>query len=101
MGSQITENSVKLAAESVDVVDHICKNFERQNSECKPASDKHSSPSFEEDYKLILNVLEEQEIFVPKTSRQHTTFKFQNSLLQQLHYLDLIKWIKHTTNKLL
>jgi len=58
MGANVTNNNaVKLAAESVDVVDHLCDIFEEVNSTAKVNSDKHSSPSFEKELKLILSVL--------------------------------------------
>ena len=87
--------SVKLAAEAVGVVNNICHLFEKENSNCKSNSDNHSCPSFEKDYQLILNILEEQKVFVSNTTgRQHSTFKKQKWLLEQLCYTDLIKWIK-------
>ena len=101
MGSNITQNSVRMAAESIGVVDHICHNFEMESTEHAANSDRHESPSFDRDYKLILSVLQEEEVFVSKRRRQHTSFKFQNSLLQQPRYTDIVKWIKSTTDTII
>ena len=101
MGSNVSNSSVKLAAEAVGVVNNICHSFEKQNSSCKSNTDSHTCPSFVKDYQLILNVLDEQKVFVPNTTgRQHNTFKNQKRLLEQPCFEDLIKWIKHTTETL-
>ena len=95
MGLNITNSSVKMAAESIDVVDHICQQFERESIECTVDSERHGSPSFEIDYKLILSILNEQEAFVSKNNQhQHTSFKFHCSLLQQPQYVDLVSVLK-------
>lgn len=69
MVSNTANSSVKMAAESIGVVDHICQNFERESLERTRNSDRHGSPSFERDYQLILSVLQEQEVFVSKHKR--------------------------------
>ena len=101
VGSNITDNSVQLAAQSVALIEHICQQFQAVTANNKCPSSKHSSPSFETDYKIILNVLQQQEVFVQKESRQYTTFKFHKSLLQQMSFSNMAKWIKQTTKMLL
>ena len=101
MGSNVTDRSVRLAAESIDVVHHVCNVFVAESSEQKLDSVRHSPPSFEKDFNLILSVLQEQEVFIAKTSRHHNSFKKLTPLFDQLKYDDLLKWIKHTTNALL
>jgi len=101
MGSNVSEKNVKLVAESVNVVNNICCLFETESCSCNSTSTNHSCPSFEKDYKLILNTLEEQKVFVSNTTgRQQNTFKKQQRLLEQPRYADLIKWIKCTTETL-
>ena len=46
MGSNITDNSVKFAAECVQVVNSICIKFEECTSNCASNSNKHSAPLF-------------------------------------------------------
>ena len=99
-GSNITDNSVSLAAESISIVQHVCEQFERETCTSGPSSDKHSYPSFEKDFKLILNVLEDQEVFTENSSRQHHSFNFKNKLVQQVPYTTLVKWIRTTTMSL-
>lgn len=74
MGSNVTDKSVKLAAESVGIVNDICHVFERESTSSKASSNKHSCPSFDKDFKLILNTLEEHKVFIHKSGRQHNTF---------------------------
>ena len=51
--------------------------------------------SFEKDFKLILSVLQEQEVFISKASRHHNSFKKLKPLFDQLKYDKILKWIKH------
>ena len=44
VGSNITDNSVNLAAESIAIVQHVCEQFERETSTSGPSSDKYSYP---------------------------------------------------------
>ena len=63
MDPNINDSSVKLAGEFIGIVHNICKHLEREGSDCKTSSDKHTIPSFQKDYKSILSVLKEQNIF--------------------------------------
>lgn len=101
MGSNVTDNSVKLAAESVDFIDHVWHVFETASSRKKRNSDKHSCPSFDKDLALILSVLLEQDFFTTKEQRHHKTFKNLKDFFTKLKYKPLLKWIKHTTNSLM
>ena len=82
MESNMTESSVKLAAECVQVVDSICSNFEECTSKCAVNSQKHSSPSFQRDFELILQCLKDQQVYTYSDSgtRQHASLKFSNKL---------------------
>lgn len=102
MGSNVTYRSIRLAAKSINVVHHVYNVFIAESSEQKLDSVHHSPPpSFEKNFKLILSVLQEQEVFIAKKSRHHNGFKKLRPLFDQLKYDDLLKWIKHTTNALL
>ena len=67
VGSNITDNSVQLAAQSIAVIEHMCQQFQVVTANNKLPSNKHSSPSFGTDSKMILNVLQQQEVFVQKS----------------------------------
>ena len=93
MGSNITNNSVKLAAECVQVVNSICIKFEECTSDCASNSNKHSAPSFKQDFELIVQCLKNQQVYSLTCHRgwQHSSFKFTNSLLQQVKHNDMVK----------
>ena len=96
MGSNMTESSVRLAAECIQVVDSICSKFEEGTSKCATTSQKHSSPSFQRDFELIVRCLNDQQVYnhTSHGTRQHASFKFANNLLLQYDYKKLISWMK-------
>ena len=63
MGSNVTNSSVALGAKYIGIVDHVCQLVEKQTGLAK-TSDHYSSPSFCNDFNMVLNVLVEQEIFI-------------------------------------
>ena len=77
MGSNITDNFVKLAGESMDFIDHVCHVFEPASSTKKWDSDKHSRLLFDKDLILILSVLQEQDIFTMHKGIQQPEGFFQ------------------------
>ena len=66
IGSNITDNSVQLAAQSVAVIEHTSKQFQVVTANSKPSANTHSSPSFQSNSKAILNVLQQQKVFLPR-----------------------------------
>ena len=96
MGSNMTDNSVKLAAECVQVVDSICSNFEECTSKWAMNSQTHSPSSFQQDFELIVECLKDQQVctYYNSDTRQHASFKFSNNLLTQYEYKNLISWMK-------
>ena len=98
MRSNVTERSVKLAAESIDIVHHVCKVFVAASRNWILAAILSLSLK---GFKLTLRVLHEQEVFISKTLRHHHSFKKLKPLFDQLKYDEILKCIKHTTNALL
>ena len=97
MGSNMTKDSVKLAAECIQVVDSVCSKFEECTSKCALNSQKHTTPSFQRDFTLILQCLQDQQVYTHtgQDTRQHASFKFSNNLLHHYKYKNLILWMKH------
>ena len=54
-------------------------------------SDYHPYPRFGKDFETVLQVLDEEEVFLPISSRNHNTFKFQSSIIHTLSRSDLLK----------
>lgn len=63
MGSNMTESSVKLAAKCIKVVDPIYSYSEECTSKCTLNSQKHSSPTFQRDFELILQCLKDEQAY--------------------------------------
>ena len=62
--------------------------------EVKEVDIHHPHPSFTHDYNLITRVLLDEEVFIPLTGRQHSTFNFKSGLLAAYNYTELLKWLK-------
>ena len=101
MGSNISANSVSLAAKSIDVVNHVCNVFERSTGHT-PDSELHPPPSFKRDCELVVGILSENEVFIFKNNtRLHNAFKLHKNIFHLLNYAGLLQWIKRTTTTLL
>ena len=87
-----------MAAESIDIVHHVCKVFEATSRNWILATILSLCLK---GFKLTLSVLQEQEIFISKTSRHHHSYKKLKPLFDQLNYDEMLKWIKPMTNAIL
>ena len=100
MGSNVTDSSITQAAVSINVVNHVCHQFEKE-SELSNNSNLHPYPAFEKDLQLIVQSLIDHDVFNPVSGRKHSSFKFEHGLLEKYKPTELKKWIKATANKLL
>ena len=73
LGANVNPKLIQKAGKTIGVVLHICKIFEGQTSHFN-ISDSHPHPSFGKDFNSVLNVLEEESVFVTGCKRQHSTF---------------------------
>ncbi len=74
LGANITPKAVEKAGKSIRVIEQACKAFEEQTSSYH-SSDHHPYPAFGKDFSTVLKELEDQSVFVPQCSRQHSTFE--------------------------
>ena len=81
LGANITSAAIIRAGKCLATVDKVCQSFEEQTSVTAQQSGFHHPPAFGKDLSKIVEVLTEENVFEPK-SRSHTTFKFQEGLLQ-------------------
>jgi len=79
MGANLTDNSVTMAAQCVQIVDTICSKFEECTSSCAKASQKHGVPSSKRDFELILQCLNDKQVCTVQGTRQHKSFKFSKT----------------------
>ena len=64
MGANVTTKSITVAAKSISIVNNVCEVFENEVTTTVPSSSHHPIPNFEKDFKMILKVLTEQEVYV-------------------------------------
>lgn len=98
-GANVNPRSVERAGKSIASVHHICQIFEEQTASTIH-SDHHPIPEFGRDFNTILQVLEEENVFVPTSTRQHKSFKFKCGILEKLSCKELIKKVKTSIEQL-
>jgi len=76
------DSAVSQAAKSIGVVNQICCLFENQ-SNVKHEKDYHTKQSSEKNFKLVLKVLEDRQVFSERGSRFHKSFKNIKRVLKQ------------------
>lgn len=88
MGANVNAAAIERAGRSIAVVHHVCQLFQQH-----PPSNIHSVPSFGEDFNKVLNVLEEENVFMTLSNRQHKSFKFTSGVLEKFTMKELEKKI--------
>lgn len=89
MGANVNAKSIQKAGRAIASVHHVCQQFEQQTANYLH-SDYHPYPRFGKDFETVLQVLDE-EVFLPIFSQNHSTFKFQSSIMHTLSRSDLLK----------
>lgn len=96
MGANVNAAAIERAGKSIAVVHHVCQLFEQH-----PRSDHHPIPSFGEDFNKVLKELEEENVFMTLSERQHKSFKFTSGVMEKFTMKELQKKIKANITKLL
>lgn len=98
MGSNVTDSSITQAAASINIVNHVCRQFEKEN-ELNTISSHHPYPTFEKDLQVIVQNLIDHDVFNPVSGRKHSAFQFKHGLLEKYKPDELKEWIKAIANK--
>jgi len=93
MGANLTTKNITVAAKSISIVNNVCEMFECGVSTTKSNSNYHPTPSFSKDFNVILKELNDNEVFITKRSRSHTSYKHKNGLLEQYNATKLSEWL--------
>ena len=93
MGANVNPTSIQKAGKAIASVQHVCQQFELQTSSYR-RSDRHPFPSFGKDFDTILKALGEENVFMPHSVRQHSSFKFNCGLMETLNRTDLLKKVE-------
>ena len=90
LGANINPKAVQKGGRSIGVVQRICETFEKQTSHYH-TSGRHPTPKFGKDFCTILNLLEEENVFVPTCKRKHNSFDFNKGLMQKANKSTIIE----------
>lgn len=95
MGANVTPKAIQKAGKAIASVQYVCQLFEQQTAKYVH-NDHHSVPSFGKNFRTILKVLEEEQVFVSLCTRQHNTFHFNCTLIERYSALELQKRIENS-----
>ncbi len=99
MGGNVNPTTIQKAGKSIAPVQQICETFEEQT--IKKCTNFHHIPDFGKDFEDILEVLEEEEVFVPiSTTRSHKSVDFKCGLLEKYSLMDLKERLQASISKL-
>ena len=99
MKANVNPTTIQKAGKAIASVHHVCQQFELQT--CNHVhSDHHPYPSFGKDFETTLKVLEEENVFVPLSVRQHNSFTFKCGLMETLKRTDLLKKVETTIKQI-
>lgn len=90
--SNTFDSAIHRAAKSIGVVHQVCSLFDEQSG-INPGSDHHTKPLSEKDFKLVLEVLEEQKVFKDCVHRHHKSFRDIKSAFQQSPSKLMMTWL--------
>lgn len=85
MESNIKPSTLEKATKSISIVEEICTSFSDEVS-VSNQSDNHAKPSYLKDYKLVLNVLTQKEVFSIIPKRRHASISLSEFLLESAKY---------------
>ena len=97
--ANVTPKAIQKAGRAIAPVQQVCQVFEQQTAPYLH-SHHHSVPSFGKDFDTVLKVLREEEVFMPIRIRQHSTFKFNCTLIEKHSALDLNKTVEKSIKQL-
>ena len=98
-GSNIVHGSaIQRLAKSIGPITHVCQQFEKGLG-LLANKDYHSHPSFEKEFKRILQVLKVEQLLSKDYKGDHQCFK-KTPLLESFNWTKIIAYVKEKINKL-
>lgn len=98
MGPNVSLKAIVKAGKAIGPGNHVCQMFEKETA-TKFHSNHHSVPPLGKDFRTVLGVLKEENIFQPVPNRQHASFKCSSILLQKFTQDEMKKKIKGSIKK--
>ena len=98
MGANIKPARIQKAGKAIATIQHVCQVFEEQTTG-KRHSDHHSFPSFGKYFESILKALQDENVFVKVSGRQHPTFKkLKTGIFETYTMGDMKKKVEKVSN---
>ena len=94
----VLQQSLK-AGKSFGPVEHVCQLFEEQTS-TYTAFNYHRVPSFGKDLNTIVQVLQNEKVFVLTPGQSHKSFQANCPLIKKLSRNDLVKKTEKSISQL-
>ena len=85
MGPNVTTTTTDQATKSTGVINHVLRVFEKEMSR-KPICGSHNCLSFLKGFELVLNVLEEKQVFEYQPGRYHAVIQLEKGLLDEIDF---------------
>lgn len=96
LGANKTESSICRIAQALGTIQPVLETFDNNNNIDSP-SGLHQESNSEKDFKIILETLQRQSVFVQNPGRKHGSFGNPRDPLHAKPHEDIIKWINEHT----
>jgi len=100
LGANIKPSSIEKAGRCIGVVQNVCHVFEEETSS-KHSSDKHPIPKFKKDFQTILQLLDEEQVFITLCKRKHASFDVKRPLMKRFNNKEICSKIKSNIDQIL
>ena len=97
LGPNNSFGTIQRAANTIGAVSDVCRQFAKEVGISRE-SDHHTSTSNERDFRIILQTLQDKEVFAKLNGRAHNSFKLPNGNLENIDKKKLDKWLQEKIN---
>ena len=99
MGANVTPEAIVRAGKALGPVEHICQLFKEQTSNTA-VYNSHPVPSFGKDLSTVVQVLQDEKVFVSTPGRSRKSSNSNHPLIKKLSRKELAKKIQKTIDQL-
>lgn len=96
--ANVTPTAIQRIGRSLVVVHHICDTL-AQGLHMKKTSDCYAPPSFSKDFQVVLECLEQAQVFLHIAHRKYVAFPFRQGLLQEVDMSKVMTWLRTVYSK--
>ena len=92
LGSNTSVQRIELVSKSIGTIAPVIDNYDNENT-VTPSSGRHAKASSYKDVNLLVNQLQESNIFTTQKTRKHLSFPRTKSLLHKKSKEEVTEWI--------